>query len=64
MLVLTRKEDESIEITSTDGTMTKVIVKRIKGGRVTLAIDALCTVRIKRSELPDRPHSPSEVDCA
>jgi carbon storage regulator len=50
MLVLSRKVNESIEI---DGRI-KVIIHKIKGNRVAIAIDAPDEVAIVRSELRDR----------
>ncbi len=47
MLVLSRKVSESIQI----GDNVKLVVRRIAGGRVTLAIHAPKEVRILRGEL-------------
>ncbi len=55
MLVLSRKPGEKICI----GNGITVIVNRIAGGRVTLAIDAPEDVRILRGELS--PHNPAAV---
>jgi len=48
MLVLSRKENESIVI---DGRITVRIV-RVQGGRVRVAIEAPREVPVRRSELP------------
>lgn len=49
MLVLTRKVDESVTI----GNEVVVRIRRIKGNRVTIAIEAPKEVKITRSELKE-----------
>jgi carbon storage regulator len=53
MLVLSRKDGESIRI----GSDVIVKVSKISGGRVKLAIEAPNDVRIQRGELGDLPES-------
>lgn len=53
MLVLDRKQSESIVI---DGPA-KIVVQRIKGGRIKLAIEADKRVKILRGELVKPPRS-------
>ena len=57
MLVLTRKDGESIRI----GSDVIVKVSQISGGRVKLAIDAPRDVAIRRNELPERAETPPSV---
>lgn len=54
MLVLTRKNSESVVIGSADGltTVLKVTVLEIRGGRVKLGFEADTTIPIHRSEAP------------
>lgn len=47
MLVLTRKETEAIEISGP----ARIVVQRIKGGRVRIGIEAAATTRVLRGEL-------------
>jgi carbon storage regulator len=56
MLILTRKDGESIRI----GSDVIVKVSQISGGRVKLAIDAPRDVTIRRNELPERAETPTE----
>jgi len=51
MLVLSRKKSESLMI----GDNIKVVVKEIKGNRVTIGIVAPDEVRIERGELRQEP---------
>lgn len=56
MLVLTRKEDETIDMTvppSSEPTKIQVKVVRIKGNTTRLGVDAPREVHIKRGELQE-----------
>ncbi len=54
MLVLSRKENEVITIA---GNLIKVTVKKIRGGTVSIAIDAPPEIKIRRGELMERRES-------
>ncbi|MEM9827567.1 MAG: carbon storage regulator [Planctomycetota bacterium] len=58
MLVLSRKEGESLQI----GDDVVLTVSRISSNRVAIAIDAPKSVQVKRSELPDKVEPPSSDD--
>lgn len=51
MLVLTRKENESNEITLPDGQQLTVIVTEVERGRARIGIEAPRELKILRSEL-------------
>lgn len=50
MLVLTRKESEAIEVSGP----ARIVVQRIKGGRVRIGIEAAPTTRVLRGELVEK----------
>ena len=55
MLVLSRKTDETIIVTTPSGEAIKVVVVEIQGSnKVRLGIDAPAAVTIHRSEVADR----------
>ena len=54
MLVLSRRHGEKIVITLPDKRQISVLVNRICGDRVSLAIDAPVDVVIRRGELKER----------
>ena len=56
MLVLSRKPGEALKMT---GGITVVIVK-VSGDQVTIAVDAPLTVKILRAEIEDRFPPPTE----
>ena len=51
MLVVTRREQETVIITTADGTQIRIIVADIYGGKVRLAFDAPQSVTIDRLEV-------------
>ena len=51
MLVLTRKENERIELTTADGGKIVIVVRKTSNNRVSLGITAARDVKIKRGEL-------------
>lgn len=51
MLVLSRKRGEKLIVTLPDGRKIEIVVGKVAGQRVTLAIDAPRDVPVKRSEL-------------
>ena len=51
MLVLTRKERQSLFLILADGTRIEVIVQKTQGSGVKVAIDAPKAVRIVRNEI-------------
>ncbi|MDA0824391.1 MAG: carbon storage regulator [Proteobacteria bacterium] len=55
MLVLTRKERESITIKTNSGETIRVTISSIRGDTVRIGFTAPRDVHIYRSELPDRP---------
>ena len=55
MLVLTRKENESIEITLPDGQQLTVMVTEVERGRARIGIEAPTEIKILRSELVQLP---------
>jgi carbon storage regulator len=58
MLVLSRKVDESIRISSD----IEVVVQRISGNRVTIGILAPRDIPVVRGELDDYPQGPQETE--
>ena len=60
MLVLSRKIGEEIII---DGKI-RIVVNRISGSRVSLAVDAPSDVRVMRGELQPLPPEPEEMPIA
>lgn len=55
MLVVSRKRDEKIVLTTSDGTEIELVVVRIEPKKVRLGIQADKNVAILRSELKERP---------
>lgn len=51
MLVLTRKENEKLIITTSSGERIEVIISKIDGNRVRLCLDAPKSVHIIRAEI-------------
>lgn len=62
MLVLTRKNNESLDITNTDtGDVIEIMVVEVRGNRVRLGIGAdPDKYRVRRSELPKDPSQPGK----
>lgn len=54
MLVLQRKLNESILLTTLDGDVVRITVVRLKGGSVRLGIDAPQSIDIVRHEVAQR----------
>ncbi len=52
MLLITRKEDEIVNIYTTDGVI-KIHVKSFRNGQVKIGVDAPMTVQIMRDEIDD-----------
>lgn len=52
MLLITRKEDEIVNIYTTDGII-KIHVKSFRNGQVRIGVDAPMTVQIMRDEIDD-----------
>ena len=55
MLVLTRKENESIEITLPDSQQLTIMVTEVERGRARIGIEAPTEIKILRSELVGSP---------
>ena len=55
MLVLTRKENESIEITLPDSQQLTIMVTEVERGRARIGIEAPTEIKILRSELVQLP---------
>ena len=53
MLVLTRKIDQRIVLTASNGETIRVVVKEVRGKSVRLGFEAEPDVHIKRAELCD-----------
>ena len=58
MLVLSRKANQAILI----GDNIRVVVTRIKGGTVGIAIDAPHTVQVLRAEVQQKGHTNGEAE--
>lgn len=52
MLLITRKEDEVVNLYTTDGVI-KIHVKSFRNGQVRIGVDAPMTVQIMRDEIDD-----------
>lgn len=52
MLLITRREDEIVNIYTTDGVI-KIHVKSFRNGQVRIGVDAPMTVQIMRDEIDD-----------
>lgn len=58
MLVLSRKDNESISFTHTDGTRIELTVTRCVSGRTVIKIQAPDHIRILRKEVEERNKQP------
>lgn len=54
MLTLSRREDESLVLQTSDGPVV-VLINQIRGSQVRVSIDAPQTIKILRDELLDLP---------
>lgn len=63
MLLLTRRPQETIIVTTPDGTEIRFTIMGLKGNQVRLGIDAPKDVDIVREEIADRP-PPTDVPAA
>jgi carbon storage regulator CsrA len=52
MLLITRKEDEIVNLYTTDGVI-KIHIKSFRNGQVRIGVDAPMTVQIMRDEIDD-----------